>query len=375
MNAKQVAGGWLCCLWSLLILFGGCPETGSAQSSGASWTKGHRKILVIPVSFTDRSGPSNSDINGFTGWNALTNGTATAEINDFFIKQSYNQFSVDFTILPVINLGVATTYYTNICPGTPNAKWTDWGAPGSLADDARAKARAAGLTNGTPALYESANYDLDIIATGYIPGRAGAASDGGRSVIAFNYFTALPHELCHCLGLQHANGYSRASLYSPVTRGASFPYSYFFDAYGDVYCLMGWKENTRTASPPPDRDANAYFKYELGWLTTNNISTPETSGVYRIFAFDQGVLNAGSNYAMRIARDSSYTYWFDFRQAVTNLPDSKWSQNGLEVHYGAESPRASSGVTILWDMTPGSRGPTGTTFSTMHDAQLLEGRT
>lgn len=350
------------------------PVCGSAQQAGATWTKGHRKVLVIPVRFTDAAGPSNSDANGFTGWTAFTNGSGTAAISNFFVAQSYNQFSLDFTILPVVDLGVPTSYYTNTCPGTPHSKWTEWGAPGSLADDARAKARAIGLTNGMSALYESANYDLDVIATGYIPGRAGAASDGGRSVLAFNYFTALPHEVCHCLGLQHANGISRASYYSPVARG-SYPYSYFYDAYGDVYCLMGWKENTRTASPPPDRDANAFFKYELGWLTTNNISTPATSGTYRLYAFDTGSLEAGKDYALRIARDSSYTYWFDFRASITNLPDSKWSQSGLEVHFGAESPRASSGATVLWDMTPGSRGPTGTTFATMHDAPLQIGRT
>jgi hypothetical protein len=352
----------------LVTLTGLVPQRGGAQP--ANWTKGHRKILVIPVRFTDRAGPSDSDARGFTGWTALTNGTAQAEINAFFLKQSYNQFSVDFTILPEINLGVSSSYYTNICPGTTSTKWTVWGAPGSLADDARDKARAMGLTNGMAALFDSANYDLDVIATGYLPTQAGAASDGGRAVIAFNYFTALPHELCHCLGLQHANGYSRASMVIPVKSG-----SYFYQAYGDVYCLMGWKENSRTAFPAPDRDVNTYFKYELGWLTTNNICTPDAAGLYRIFAFDQGALTPGSNYAMRITRDASHTYWFDFRQAITNFPDAKWSQNGLEVHFGAEEPRSSSGATVLWDMTPGSRGPTGTTFATMHDAPLLIGRT
>lgn len=358
---------WFLALAALIGLF---PHGGSAESAGATWTRGHRKILVIPVSFTDAGGPSNSDVRGFTGWADLTNGTAPAAISNFFTSQSYGQFSVDFTILPVVPLGVSTNYYTNTCPGTPDSKWTAWAAPGSLADDARARAREIGLTNGQAARYESAGYDFDIIATGYIPGQSGSASDGGRSVIAFNYFTALAHELCHGLGLQHANGYSRATYASPVKSG-----SYFWDPYGDVYCLMGYKANSRTAFPPPDRDANPFFKYELGWLTTHNICTPLSSGTYRIHAFDQGTLQAGSNYALRISRDSSYTYWFSFRQAITNGPDSKWSQNGLEVRYGADSPRASSGATVLWDMTPGSRGPTGLTFSTMYDAPLAVGRT
>ena len=299
-------------------------ETGRAASPAATWTKGHKKILVIPVRFTDATGPTNSDVYGITGWNSFTNGTMQAEINSFFARQSYNQLSVEFTILPEINLGVSTNYYTNTLAGTPYTKWTEWGGPGSLADDARSKARAAGVANGQAALYESANYDFDVIALGYVPGQAGAASDGGRTAICFDYFNALPHELCHCLGLQHANGYSRSTFNSPVRSG------YFFQAYGDVYCLMGWKEGTHTASPPPDRDVNSYFKYELGWLTTNNIITPTNSGTYRIYAFDQGSVDAGKNYAMRVTRDASYTYWFDFRQAITNLPDAKWSQGGLE---------------------------------------------
>ena len=112
---------------------------GNAWAAGtlASWTKGHKKVLVIPVRFTDAAGPSNSDASGFTGWTALTNGTMPAEINSFFLQQSYGQLSVEFTILPVIDLGVSTNYYTNNLPGTPYTKWTEWGGPGSLADDAR----------------------------------------------------------------------------------------------------------------------------------------------------------------------------------------------------------------------------------------------
>jgi hypothetical protein len=365
---------------ALLALSGFFAQSGLAAPATSTWTKGHKKILVIPVRFTDANGPTNSDIYGFTGWNNLTNGTMQTEINNFFLKQSYGLTSVEFTILPVVDLGVSTSYYTNILAGTPYPKWTEWSGPGSLADDARAKARAIGLTNGQAALYESASYDFDVIALGYVPGQAGSASDGGRTAICFDYFNALPHELCHCLGLQHANGYSRATYYSPVARGLVFPFTtspfkFFYDPYGDVYCLMGYKENSHTASPPPDRDVNAFFKYELGWLTTNNIVTPDASGTYRIHAFDQGSLDAGKDYAMRIARDASYTYWFSFRQAITNLPDAKWSQGGLEVRYGAESARASSGATVLWDMTPGSRGPTNAADATMHDAPLQMGRT
>lgn len=343
------------------------PNCGAA-STPSTWTKGHRRILVIPVSFTDAAGPSNSDARGISGWNDFTNGTTIAGITNFFLHQSYGQFSVDFTLLPVIPLGVPTAYYTNICPGTPLPKWTVWGAPGSIADDARAKARAMGLTNGEAAKFDSANYDLDVVATGYLLGQSGAASDGGRSVIAFNYFNALPHEIGHCLGLQHANGRSSSTFISPIS-------AIFSAGYGNFFDLMGWKEDTRTANPPPDRDANPSSKFELGWITTNHFAMPATSGLYRVHAFDQGAVTAGLNYALRIPRDAGNTYWFYFRQAITNLPDAKWTLNGLEVIFGSDNPQSTSGTTVLWDMTPGSRGPTNATYANMHDAPLALGRT
>ena len=80
-------------------------STQHKRGGGSNLDQGHKKILVIPVRFTDAAGPANSDVSGFTGWTALTNGTAQAEINSFFLSQSYGQLSVEFTILPVIDLG------------------------------------------------------------------------------------------------------------------------------------------------------------------------------------------------------------------------------------------------------------------------------
>ncbi len=348
-----------------------------AASPAATWSTGHKKVLIIPIRFTDQAGPSDTPgPNGYlSGWSSVTNGTATAELSAFFARQSYGKTTLEFTVLPEINMGVSYTTYNAMYGNSGLTKFTQWGEPGSLADDARAKARLAGQAIGQAALYDTDNYDLDIILSGFIPGQ-GTLSSGrsfGKGIFG-NTAKALAHELCHNFGLQHANGISRASYYAPVKSG-----TFFTDAYGDVYDLMGWK-NTTPIPLPQDRDANPYWKNLMGWLPDGSIINPMGSGTYRIFAFDQPVLEAGKNYALRIVRDSNRTYWFSYRQSITNA-ESIWSSNGLEVRIGGESVMASSGHTTMLDMTPGSRGlanvtgVSNTAYATMYDAQLALGRT
>lgn len=346
-------------------------QTSLAASPAATWTTGHKKVLIIPIKFTDVAGPSDAPGPGgyLSGWGNVTNGTTPAALNDFFQRQSYRQTSMEFTVLPEINMGVSYTNYNAPYGSSGTPKIALWSEPGSLADDARAQARLAGQAAGNPALYDTDNYDLDIIIAGFIPGQ-GTLSSGrsfGKGIFG-NTTLALAHELCHNFGCQHANGISRASGYSPVTNG-----TFFTDTYGDVYDLMGWK-NTAPIPLPPDRDANPFWKNLMGWLPDSNITNPVTSGTCRIYAFDQPVLEAGKNYALRIVRDPGRTYWFSYRQSITNL-EAIWSQNGLEVRIGGESIPATGGHTTLLDMTPGSRGLGTNAYATMYDAPLAIGRT
>jgi hypothetical protein len=342
-----------------------------AGNPPATWTTGLKKVLVIPVRFIDQGGPS--DVPGpggyLSSWGNVTNGTIPAELSNFYARQSYGKCTLQFTVLPEIDMGVSYTNWNAHYGSTSLSKFTLWSDPGSFADDVRAKARQVGITAGSAALYDTDNYDLDIIASGFIPGQ-GTLSAGlphGKGIFG-NSFKVWAHELGHNLGLMHGNGLSRATYYAPLTNGI-----YFYDAYGDVYDLMGFK-NTAPIPTPLDHDANVFWKNALGWLTDDYVVNPSTSGTYRLYAFDQGTLEAGKYYAMKIVRDSSHTYWYGFRQAITNV-DAIWSQNGLEVHFGGEPFAASSGHTTLIDMTPGSRGLSNSTHATMHDAPLAIGRT
>jgi len=343
----------------------------------ATWTTGHKKVLIIPVRFTDYSGPS--DVPNFTGttsgWGRIANGSMTAEMSAFMARQSYGRCTLEFTVLPEIDMGVSyTAYNAPLNSDSSSSKFTRFGEPGSFLDDARARARQVGINAGTPALYETDNYDLDIICTGFIPGQGeyGVSVTNGKGIYA-NLFTVLPHEIGHNLGLSHAWGLSRSTFHAPLTpRG-----SYWEFKYGNLFDLMGSKEHI-PGSPPPDRDVGAFWKFALGWLGEESIATASSSGTYRIYPIDSGSTEAGKQYAMRIVRDPLHTYWFEHRQSIVGQ-DAQWAANGLIVNFGAEHFLSTSGDTLMLDMTPGSRGhvtyPTYAVLCTMHDAPLALGRT
>lgn len=363
-----------------LVLFAVCwlgVRNLPAANPPATWTTGHKKVLVIPIRFTDQAGPSDTpNAQGYySGWGNLTNGVTAAALNAFFQRASYGKVSLEFTVLPEVDMGVSYTTY-NATYGTSGlSKYAAWGEPGSLADDARAKARLAGVTGGQAALYDTDNYDLDIVLGGFIPGQGTLAAGRSFGKGIFGTTTlALAHELCHNFGLQHANGISRSTYYSPLKGG-----TFFTDTYGDVFDLMGWK-NTSPVPLPMDRDPNPFWKNLMGWLPDANIASPVASGTYRVHAFDQPTLEAGKNYALRVVRDPSRVYWFSYRQSITNT-EAIWSANGLEVRIGGESIPATAGHTTMLDMTPGSRGLasapglTNSPYATLYDAPLALGCT
>jgi Calx-beta domain/Bacterial Ig domain/PKD domain len=348
-----------------------------AATPPATWTTGHKKVLIIPVRFTDQIGPSDvPNAQGYrSGWGEMTNGTTAAALNAFFQRSSYGKLSMEFTVLPEINLGVSYTVY-NATYGTSGfSKFAAWEEPGSFADDVRSKARQVGIAAGQAALYDSDNYDLDFLFCGFIPGQGTLASGRAHGKGVFGTTSlALAHEFGHNFGLAHANGISRSTFHSQLKSG-----TFFTDPYGDVFDLMGWK-NTAPVPLVPDRDVNPFWKWQMGWLPDANIATPAVSGTYRIHAFDQPALEAGKNYALRVVRDPSRVYWFSYRASITN-EESLWSNNGLEVRIGGESVPATGGHTTLFDMTPGSRGlanipsVTNNPYATLYDAPLAIGRT
>ena len=213
----------MCHIAFAILALVGIVHAAGAANPPATWTTGLKKVLIIPVRFSDFAGPS--DVPGpggyLSGWGYVTNGTTTAALTDFYARQSYGKCTLQFTVLPEINMGVSYTVYTNaLYPSNSLSKFTLWSDVGSFADDVRARARQVGLTNGNAALYDTDNYDLDIIATGFIPnqGTLSAGLPHGKGIYG-NSFKVWGHELGHNFGLQHGNGLSRANFYAPLTNG------------------------------------------------------------------------------------------------------------------------------------------------------------
>lgn len=357
-------------LSAILLLL--CGRHAAAETSPATWSTGHKRVLIIPVRFTDLAGPSDvpSPEGIYSHWGDIVNGTLTAQMSAFIAQQSYGKCTLKFTVLPEIDMGVSyTAYQVPLNADSPASKIARWYESGSILDDIRARARQAGLATANPALYDTDNYDLDLGAVGWIPNtsRTTQGLTFGRGMYG-EVFQVLSHEIGHCLGLSHAWGWSRATFAAPLMGGA-----YYENKYANVFDLQGWKD-AEAAVLPPDRDAGTYWKWALGWLTDEFISTASASGTCRLHAFDQGTLNAGKKYAIRIARDATHSCWLEYRTAVTGV-DAPRTQSGLLVTMGAESYEATAGNTYLIDMTPGSRGLTGLAFSTFRDAPLALGRT
>ncbi len=334
----------------LLLLMALLPRQGGAELP-TGWSAGGKSILIIPVTFSDCPAPSGP----IGGWTNLL-----SDVNQFYRHQSYSNYWISsYTISPVVNLGVSYTNYK------PYNQWQE----NAFLPDVRAKAKLAG--------YDTDDFDLEIIHT-FMPLEAtnGIAVRGKGMHMNFpvtdlRMIAATPHELGHNLGLFHNRGASSAS-YLP---GAS-PYQkagYWMAEYGGYFDLMGSSDFNGNGLG----EFCAPYKNWLGWLPDANVANVSSSGTFRIHAFDQGTLTTGDWYALKIDLDKEYTYWGEFRQAVTN---NEWSMNGLGIYWGGESLLSAGRYACQLDMTPGSQGvenpgSRNATGQNMGDAPLALGRT
>jgi len=305
------------------------------------WSHGVKRLLFLRARFPDdvREPISEADA-----------ADVMRLANDYFVATSFNNLSLISTIGPLVMLPQPKLYYAVR-------------GPGALLDDARTATREAGV--------EPDVFDLDMVRFENVPGFdwGGLGSVGGKGVwLQGSGLGLICHELGHNLGLAHANFWNTVRPDLPDN-----PRNLPFDTdsqvgidsvigpgddveYGDPFDVMG-------SGGGVSAQFNGLHKYLLGWLSEASVMTVTTSGVYRVYAHDVGVMGAGATQVLRVRKDAERLYWIDARSA---RPDNRWLARGLELHWNNWHQAISSSE--LLDTTPGTRHGND-------DAALTLGRT
>jgi hypothetical protein len=293
------------------------PEPPPGPSTLSAWTTGQKTVLYIRADFSDRPGDPVAE--------ATVQSTMDGAVNAYYRDSSYDKTSLVTTVTPTVRLPrTAADYEAN--------------GDNPILADAQAAARAIG--------FDSANFNLFIVAFprlsfGYsgkaFVGRAGVWLNGsfGSGVTA--------HELGHNYGVHHANWW-RTSDGTVIGQGANVEYGNVFDVMG----RGGVKGHF-----------NAWFKTRFDWLLPGEYTTVTASGAFTIEPIDDPA--AAGQRALKIVKDSTRSYWVEFRQLFTT---NRWAMNGALLNWGYNNNTGSH----LLDYTPVSS-------NAQNDAALLVGRT
>lgn len=333
------------------------PQSSAARlHRQASWTIGQKKLLYLHVRF---AGDANDPTTAAVAQSDL------AEANENFKAISYNLFSLDWTITPVLPLAGSADYYVD--------------RREQLLQDARDAALRAG--------YNYEEYDLEIVRHNVVPSWAGGYGNLGRRgtwiQVAGAYI--IVHEIGHNLGLNHANFLDTSAPSTGPKVSPPFPTNtnegregHPFDPdsllghetingfgqsveYGDGTDVMGGGD-----TPP---QFNALYKAQLGWLSSTQQKVVNDSGIYRLSAFDLDAPETENICLLQLAREgivqgSFNTYWIQHKAGPSIFPGVP---DGIQIHV---RPPNSDSSSLLLDMTPGTEHrqvdatlPVGKTFS------------
>ncbi len=270
------------------------------------------KVLAIPMSYADQNAVPSTEAALYT---------TLRDVGDFYAKASFGRLTLVGVVTPPIKLPHNEAWYVN----RDTSNGGDIDGEGLEHAHAREEARKLG--------FDSTDYDCVVVRHNGGPGSYGGLGGGSSVWARSDSMTLWAHEIGHCFALAHANFWDTAGT-SAIGAGAN-------QEYGDSYDIMG--------GGGANGHYNAQAKFQIKWMPSNYVQNVTQSGVYRIYAMDQAVLDPSRRYAMTVLKDSQKTYWGEVRSLFDSNP---WVKNGMLL--GWRYPNGSGGNLQLIDTTPGS---------------------
>ncbi len=291
-----------------------------AATAASSWTQGPKTVLYVRVDFSDKAGDPVSQ--------ATAENVIDTQCSNFYDANSFGTASMSTTVTPTLRLPRTQADY----------KAAD-DYPG-LMNDARTLATNAG--------YTLASYDRLVVAFAatFGGGWAGRGYVGGSGVWLNGYFDlrVVGHELGHNYGLNHANYWNAPGL-TVIGPGTT-------TEYGNPFDMMGSQGAAKS-------HFGAWFKRELDWVVSPEVTVVSASGTYRLYALESAISSGA--HGLKVPRDAAKDYWLEYRPGFATTA----TQGGAVVYWGYPYNTTSQ----LLDMTPGdgsrANAPLriGTTFS------------
>ena len=279
---------------------------------------GQLKVLYIPMSFQDQVQNNNLPTESKC-YEIMRN------VADYYSKSSFGKLTTLTTVTPPIRLPKNEAWYVQ----RDSSNGGDIDGLGLEMAHAREEARRIG--------FDYNNYDVTVLRL--IGGARPTGGWGGGSTVWVygDSVGVTAHEIGHAFGLAHANFWDTAGT-SAIGPGANAE-------YGDSYDVMG-------GGGVPTDHYNAAAKVQVKWMPSNFVQNITSSGLYRLHAFDQPILDPRNRYALTITKDSQHTYWGELRQLYTGNAARPWVDQGMILGWKYSS--GGGGNIQLIDTTPGS---------------------